>query len=92
MPVPIIKNITGLKPLAAPNLYSAHIAALASFSTTIGREKSRSKRSPKFTKFQFEIFGAEITVLRSEEIKAAQLIPIPDASDLLFSSLITSHI
>ena len=60
--MPIIKNITGLKPRAAPNLYSAHIAAFASFSAIIGILNSFLSSATKFNLLKLAIFGAPTTV------------------------------
>ena len=88
----MMKNITGFKSLALPNLYSAQIAAFASFSTTAGRANSLIKASANETLFQLAMFPAAITVLRSDETIPAVLTPIPEISWDFCNSLTTSII
>jgi hypothetical protein len=80
IPVPIMKNITGLRFFALPNLYSAHIAEFASFSATTGKLKDFFNSSTKLILLKFAIFGAPTIVPRSAEISAATLMPIPAIS------------
>ena len=76
----MIKNITGFKSFALPNLYSAHIAAFASFSAITGKLISFLISFTKLSSLKLAIFGAPTMVPWSEEIKAATLIPTPTTS------------